>query len=50
MLYQKDWITKSKDLINENELVNWKPIKTMSWLQIKNKYKITFDTFVADCE
>ena len=49
-LLQKDWLTKSKDLINDNELVNWKPIKTMSWLQIKNKYKITFDTLVADCE
>jgi hypothetical protein len=22
----------------------------MSWLQIKNKYKIIFDTLVADCE
>jgi FkbM family methyltransferase len=49
-LLQKDWITKSKDLIKDNELTNWKPIKTMSWLQIKNKYKITFDTLVADCE
>jgi FkbM family methyltransferase len=49
-LLQKDWITKSKDLINDNELAKWKPIKTMSWLQIKNKYKITFDTLVADCE
>jgi FkbM family methyltransferase len=49
-LLQKDWITKSKDLIKDNELENWKPIKTMSWLQIKNKYKITFDTLVADCE
>ena len=49
-LLQKDWITKSKDLIKDYELVNWKPIKTLSWLQIKNKYKITFDTLVADCE
>ena len=49
-LLQKDWITKSKDLINDDELLNWKPIKTMSWLQIKNKYKIIFDTLVADCE
>jgi FkbM family methyltransferase len=49
-LLQNGWITKSKDLIKDNELVNWKPIKTMSWLQIKNKYKITFDTLVADCE
>jgi FkbM family methyltransferase len=49
-LLQKDWITKTKDLIKDNELANWKPIKTMSWLQIKNKYKITFDTLVADCE
>jgi FkbM family methyltransferase len=51
-LLQKDWITKSKDLIENNELVNWKPIKTMSWLQIKNKYKyqIIFDTLIADCE
>lgn len=49
-LLQKNWITKSKDLINDDELLNWKPIKTMSWLQIKNKYKIIFDTLVADCE
>jgi hypothetical protein len=26
------------------------PPKTISWLQIKNKYKIIFDTLVADCE
>jgi FkbM family methyltransferase len=49
-LLQKNWITKSKDLINDDELLNWKTIKTMSWLQIKNKYKIIFDTLVADCE
>jgi FkbM family methyltransferase len=49
-LLQKKWITKSKDLIEDNEIVNWKPIKTLSWLQIKNKYKIIFDTLVVDCE
>jgi FkbM family methyltransferase len=49
-LLQKGWITKSKDLINYHELPYWEPIKTMSWLQIKNKYKTPFDTLVADCE
>ena len=49
-LLQKAWITKPKDLINNNELQHWKPIKTITWLQIKNKYKLIFDTLVADCE
>jgi FkbM family methyltransferase len=49
-LFQKEWITKSKDLISDNEITLWKPIKTITWLQIKNKYKIIFDTLVADCE
>jgi FkbM family methyltransferase len=49
-LVQNGWITKSKDLINSNELLNWKKIKTMSWTQIINKYQMEFDTLVADCE
>lgn len=49
-LVQKDWITKSKDLLNSDELLDWKKIRTISWTQIKNKYKIPFDTLVADCE
>ena len=32
------------------ELQYWKLIKTISWLQIKNKCKVIFDTLVANCE
>lgn len=49
-LFQKDWVTKTKDLLNSYELSDWKKIKTMSWDKIKNKYKTPFDTLVADCE
>lgn len=49
-LLQKDWITKSKDLISINDLPLWKPIKTISWLEIQTKYNVIFDTLVADCE
>ena len=49
-LLQKEWITKSKELINNNELQYWKTIKIISWFQMKNKYRIIFDTLLADCE
>ena len=47
-LYQKDWITKPLNEINDIE--NWKKINTKSWNEIKNKYNMNFNTLVVDCE
>jgi FkbM family methyltransferase len=47
-LYQKEWITKPIEEINDIE--NWKKINTKSWKDIKNKYNIEFNTLVVDCE
>ena len=49
-LYQKEWITKNKIEIDNNDLQNWQLIKTITWTEIKNKYNINFDVLVADCE
>lgn len=49
-LYQKEWITKNKIEIDNNDLQNWQLINTITWSEIKNKYNINFDVLVADCE
>lgn len=48
-LYQKDWLTKPVDEIQGN-VEEWKKIKTITWSELKNKYNMSFDVLVADCE
>lgn len=49
-LIQKGWNTKPKESATNEEMRLWKPIKTISWQQLNNKYNLIFDTLVADCE
>lgn len=45
-LIQNGWITKPK-VTDEEE---WKDVNIISWMNLKNKYNIIFDTLVVDCE
>ena len=45
-LIQKDWDTMPSDTLLDG--YNW--INTITWENLKNKYKIAFDTLVLDCE
>lgn len=49
-LLQNGWVSKPKTELNMYELQYWRPIKTISWSQLKDKYKLQFTTLVADCE
>lgn len=46
-LFQNGWNTKP---IEEIHQIYWKPINTITWQEVKNKYNKTFDVLVADCE
>jgi hypothetical protein len=45
-LIQKGWVTIPSDVIVDG----YKEVKTITFEEIEDKYKIQFDTLVADCE
>jgi hypothetical protein len=45
-LIQKGWVTIPSDVVLEG----YKEVKTITFQEIEEKYKIQFDTLVADCE
>jgi FkbM family methyltransferase len=45
-LIQRDWDTIESDVL----LDGYKPVKTITLDELKNKYNIIFDTLVLDCE
>ena len=45
-LYQKAWNTYSEDSRPKDSV----QIKTITWPKLQEKYKISFDTIIADCE
>lgn len=48
-LQQKNWDTKPIDS-SVGLLQGWKEVNTITWSQLKQKYQLSFDTLVADCE
>ena len=52
-LVQNGWSTKpvnNDDHLNECLKNGWKKINTVTWTELQDKYKLKFDTLVADCE
>lgn len=45
-LIQKGWDTIASDVL----LDGFKPVNTITWEELNNKYNIAFDTLVLDCE
>ena len=45
-LIQKGWETMPSD----TDVPGWSRINTITWQELKDKYKIDFDTLVLDCE
>jgi FkbM family methyltransferase len=45
-LIQCGWQTRPSDV----DIDGWKQINTITWSELQNKYNITFDTLVLDCE
>lgn len=45
-LIQNGWITEPSDVDRDG----WKRINTITWKELNNKYNISFDTLVLDCE
>jgi hypothetical protein len=45
-LIQKGWET----LPSDEDIPGWSKINTITWRQLKDKYRIEFDTLVLDCE
>ncbi len=45
-LIQQDWNTKPSD----EDIPGWFRVNTITYDELKNKYKIAFDTLVIDCE
>jgi FkbM family methyltransferase len=45
-LIQKGWDTIASDTL----LPGYKNVNIISWVELKNKYKIQFDTLILDCE
>ena len=46
ILIQRDWVTVQSDIL----LDGYKEVKNITYNELVNKYQISFDTLILDCE
>ena len=44
------WTLPESEIVNFHNYKKWKNIQTLTWIELKNKYKFVFDVLVVDAE